>query len=379
MSTFDAPTAQDPALAAQLAQLAQVYGIDPGASAEQAPPETFAPSGYEQWLERFSGGLGGVQAPRPRNFWEGLAVGGVQGLAGQGAKVATARERFTQRQQARQQATDAARAQATHDYRRAAAGLIEETAKAGTKATADAAELDRTSPMVNAQLKSDNPEVARFKEGERVPAAVWTEIQKRRLPQSAADMRASDAADRAAKAAERQARLAEVNSASKLVDDYRLDPDIKAFTATRRNANTIKQAAQLKTGPGDLAVVFAYMRALEPENPNAVREGEYATAAQAMGRAQQLANMPRQWIEGDKLSDAGRRGFIEAANKLLKARQSDYDVANDQYRGRARLYGVDPAILIREYKNGDPQDVAGGPQTAPVPGGFFDSNRPGGR
>lgn len=81
-------------------------------------------SPFGRLLERSSPGLLSAQAPRPRNFGQGLAVGLVQGLGTSGQRIASAREKF-QDQQARRRVAydlDRSRAQRQYESERAAAG-----------------------------------------------------------------------------------------------------------------------------------------------------------------------------------------------------------------------------------------------------------------
>jgi len=175
--------------------------------------------------------------------------------------------------------------------------------------------------------------------------------------QMSREERAQANSDRLTKASERQATLAEVNTVGKLIDDYRVDNDIKAFQTTRRNLASMRSAAQQRTGSGDMAMIFSYMRLLEPENPSVVREGEYKSAREAIGKLPQLANTPSRYLTGANLTEEGRKAFIRTAEGLLRERKIDYDQAHSQFRDRATAFGVDPKLVLREY--GDAQTGGG--------------------
>lgn len=132
-----------------------------------------------------------------------------------------------------------------------------------------------------------------------------------------------------------------------LTDNIRMDPDIKDFVTIRDNYNRIKTSANLKSGQGDLAVIFSYMKVLDPTS--VVREQEYKNAADAVGKIPQLANIPRQWLKGNKLTDAGRKGFIEAAESLYNSKLDAHQKAIQKFRGQAEYYGINPDIVLQGY------------------------------
>lgn len=145
--------------------LQRIYGIDP--NAEPAPEETFAPTGYESFLEKLAGGLQGVQAPRPRNFLEGLVTGAASGFGAAGSRVAQARAKFEQRQTERQKAKDADRLAASRAYRAALAQNALSGAAAGraAKAAADkeAAKAKAEAVTVDDTLVREYPGLAPVK------------------------------------------------------------------------------------------------------------------------------------------------------------------------------------------------------------------------
>jgi hypothetical protein len=163
--------------------------------------------------------------------------------------------------------------------------------------------------------------------------------------------------------------LATVNTVSKLADDYRVDPDITAYRTGQQNFGTMKEAAKLKSGPGDLAMLIAYVRATEPGVLSVVRQEELANVQSATGALRRYINLPNQWVSGQRLTDQGRKEMLAAGEKIAGAQKSAYDRANNQYQQRAQAFEVDPTLFMRDYG-------AAESRVAPQAGGWFDQNKP---
>ncbi|MDO4713960.1 MAG: hypothetical protein Q4B28_04950 [bacterium] len=56
-------------------------------------------------------------------------------------------------------------------------------------------------------------------------------------------------------------------------------PEIKNFKTVQGMYNTVKSASTLGTAAGDMSLIFAYMKILDPNST--VRESEYANAQNA--------------------------------------------------------------------------------------------------
>lgn len=77
----------------------------------------------------------------------------------------------------------------------------------------------------------------------------------------------------------------------------------------------IEQAAADNTGAGDLALIFAFMKMLDPGS--VVRESEYARAAEAQGLYRKLAELGHKIQDGRFLAPNARKMFAKLAKKLI--------------------------------------------------------------
>lgn len=147
----------------------------------------------------------------------------------------------------------------------------------------------------------------------------------------------------------------------------------KPFFDTRDAYGRVKQAAGNPSAAGDVSLIFAYMRMLDPAST--VREGEFATAQQATGVPQQVVNLYNRIVNGERLSPEQRNDFVNQAQGLYGRSERQYQQIQKQYRGIAERTGARPENTIIDF--GLPPDA---PQPRQAPDGNYyvpDPNRPG--
>ena len=110
--------------------------------------------------------------------------------------------------------------------------------------------------------------------------------------------------------------------------------------------------ASLNTGAGDIAVIFQYMKMLDPRS--VVRENEVAQVENAGGVPDNIRNLYNKTLTGVILPDAVRQQILEAAFSMYENQQKIYDETYDQYRKIAaspeRDFNLESAI---PYFQGD--------------------------
>jgi hypothetical protein len=115
--------------------------------------------------------------------------------------------------------------------------------------------------------------------------------------------------------------------------------------------NRMVQGARQGTGAGDIAMVFSYMKILDPRST--VREGEAAQASQAAGVPSHILAMYNRLVGGGQLDDAGRRELLHAAAPMAQRSHQDTSTRAEYMRG----------VAARNRWN--PENVTG-PMTAPL-------------
>lgn len=89
---------------------------------------------------------------------------------------------------------------------------------------------------------------------------------------------------------------------------------IKDSRMINNTANDLQKLGEIKSGPAAIAIVFKFMKALDPTS--VVRESEFATAENSAGVPEGVANFYNKLVSGERLGDAQIEAFIETANEL---------------------------------------------------------------
>jgi len=132
-------------------------------------------------------------------------------------------------------------------------------------------------------------------------------------------------------------------------DNLRVDPDIKGFVEIRDGYDRVQTGANMKNGQGDLALLFGYMKMLDPTS--VVRESEFASAREAQGTLSKWFNLPDRFFNGDQLTDEGRKHFAKAAQELYEAKRQSYDRAIDFYGGQLDTFGIPRNLGLRNFES----------------------------
>lgn len=120
--------------------------------------------------------------------------------------------------------------------------------------------------------------------------------------------------------------------------------ETKTFVDQQASMGRIIRSASDPSPAGDLALIFNYMKVLDPGST--VREGEFANAQNAGGvddRARSLYNQVR---EGTRLTPEQRRDFVERAYGLYDEAAMSFEESANEYRDLAGSYGLSPEKII---------------------------------
>ena len=93
-------------------------------------------------------------------------------------------------------------------------------------------------------------------------------------------------------------------------------------------------------GAGDVALVFEFMKMLDPNST--VREGEYATAKNTGGVPDNIVNTYNALLSGQFLNNKQRTEFLNIAEGIFESQLSQYNTEYNTYAGIAeRNFGAD--------------------------------------
>ncbi len=106
----------------------------------------------------------------------------------------------------------------------------------------------------------------------------------------------------------------------------------------------IKNAALNPSAANDLALIFSYMRALDPAST--VREGEFATAQNAAGVDVQIRNLYNKVVSGERLSQPQRQDFLQSSYGMVESQMPNVQQLVDRYTGIATRSGLNPEDIV---------------------------------
>lgn len=103
-------------------------------------------------------------------------------------------------------------------------------------------------------------------------------------------------------------------------------------------------AASEPNAQGDLALIFGYMKMLDPGS--VVRETEFATAQNAAGVPQIVRNLFNQVQTGERLSPEQRRLYLGQASNLYEQQRSTHVAERQAYSQIGVRMGIDPVDVV---------------------------------
>lgn len=172
-------------------------------------------------------------------------------------------------------------------------------------------------------------------------------LTQSQIDQAKAARRASEAAARAsgATAARAQAEADQI-AAGIIPADKRPDAEAKfrkEYSDQTKGYQEVKSAygrvlASDQTAAGDIALIFNYMKMLDPGS--VVREGEFATAQNAGGVDAKVYNLYNQLMTGERLKPEQRKMFTKQAENLYTQAGKQEAVVRQGIERIAKGYGL---------------------------------------
>lgn len=152
------------------------------------------------------------------------------------------------------------------------------------------------------------------------------------------------------KAAGEKAATDAANKKTELESKYRTEllglQPVKEYQLAAIGRDKVRSAAKDLSGAGSLAVIFGYMKTLDPTST--VREGEFANAQNAGGVPERIRNAWNSALDGNKLTPEMRAEFVASAESQFKAYEARAKQLMDGYKKLAAENGVDPSRVVLE-------------------------------
>jgi len=143
------------------------------------------------------------------------------------------------------------------------------------------------------------------------------------------------------------------SDATPLRKEFDSQPMVKAYKGVSVEFDKMKSAASVPSAPGDLALIFSFMKMLDPTS--AVKETEFANAQNATGVPEQIRNQWNKLRDGKRLGDEQRKEFMNQAGGFYSAQKKAYDSEVKRFQELAKRTGVDPENVALAI---DDDDVA---------------------
>lgn len=116
------------------------------------------------------------------------------------------------------------------------------------------------------------------------------------------------------------------------------------FIAQAEGYGRVLSGFKEKTGPGDIAGIYGYIKLLDPGS--AVREGEIALAGQAKSIPDWALGWYNKAVDGQILPPEVRQRFMNSAQGLYKTAKKFQDVREENYRTIAKENDINPTRII---------------------------------
>ena len=132
------------------------------------------------------------------------------------------------------------------------------------------------------------------------------------------------------------------SAALKFQDDYARDS--KPYLTMREAYQRVKSAKP--DAAGDLSLIFAYMKILDPNS--VVREQEFANAQNAAGVPARIRNQYNKVMEGTRLAPEQRQQFQAQAEALFESAKTNQRGVRKTYSSRAQQWKIPETIVLDE-------------------------------
>lgn len=152
--------------------------------------------------------------------------------------------------------------------------------------------------------------------------------------------------------------------ADKLRQQYEANPYVKNAAVIASQLMVMEGANKRPDAAGDLAMIFGYMKVLDPGS--VVREGEFANAQNAAGVPDRIRNAYNRALQGTRLNPDQRAQFLTQGRNIAAQNRQLLQQQNERYRAIAQQYGVpsdlivyDPFETLDTTANADPYAALG--------------------
>jgi len=121
----------------------------------------------------------------------------------------------------------------------------------------------------------------------------------------------------------------------------------KDFRVVQDAHQKFQAAAKSGTNTGDMAMLYTYVRMLDPGS--VVRESEFAMAAAQGTFGQRVQGAAQRVLTGEGMAPALRQEFAREADQIFKQQRRTYDHTASRFGALAESFGLDPKQIAIDY------------------------------
>lgn len=129
----------------------------------------------------------------------------------------------------------------------------------------------------------------------------------------------------------------------------------KPYFEVRDAFGRIEVAARNPSAAGDLALIFNFMKILDPVST--VREGEFATAQNAGGVPDRIKALYNRIARGERLTEDQRGDFVNQSRNLMTEQERQYLAIQNQYGGIAQRLGLNQQNVLIDFRRPAPNQA----------------------
>jgi len=139
--------------------------------------------------------------------------------------------------------------------------------------------------------------------------------------------------------------------------------EAKDYFSIADSFKKVKAAAMEESPAGDIALIFAYMKMLDPGS--VVREGEFATAQNTGSVSERVYVLYNKLLKGDRLTTSQRQMFMKSANTVLESQRDRSENLMSHYTKISNDYGYKVDRVVRDPFEGIEQIIIQGTEPPP--------------
>ena len=121
----------------------------------------------------------------------------------------------------------------------------------------------------------------------------------------------------------------------------------KDFIAVRDAFQKVQRGIETASAAGDVAMVFNFMKMLDPTS--VVREGEFAVAAEAAGLPDRMVQFIRRVGTGERLTPEQRKDFANVAKQVFETQSGAQKKLVSEFTRVAESSGLRPENVIVDF------------------------------